>query len=379
MAGRYDQVERFGRRGLEEIATGRVIVPPRYDYVELPAGGLIRVGNDDRVAYFDLEGRERVPFSAGWEGGWNFSEGLASVRRDGKWGFIDTNGKVVIAPRFDFAESFHEGRAQVRDDETFESTYIDRRGEPICDCWFDLALDFEDGYAVVGDHYEQGILRRDGILVLEQAFYRIQNDGGGRLTVLRREGEKMYPVYTEGIFVDGEGVTWNDNMAPVNAMVQRAKRFVQGYQDLLDHWLETGCPCRYPRFRELVMHSPERESLFDLAKDKFLDKVETEEGHRVVDYTCRVCGSRYRATWFEYSAFAQGYDYELVDLEVEDEGARVVRPVPFLRFQTGYRMGSEDRFREIEDVDEALEYLARLAGEEESVPLLERLRRWIGE
>ena len=127
------------------------------------------------------------------------------------------------------------------------------------------------------------------------------------------------------------------------------------------------------------MRSPESESLFNIARDKFLDKIDSGTRGDMVDYSCRVCGTRYRATWFEYGAFAQGYKYELSSLNVDEEGAEVVRPVPFLRFQTGYRMAGEDLFRESEDVDEVLEYLARRAGEEESVPLLERLRRWVGD
>ena len=46
-----------------------------------------------------------------------------------------------------------------------------------------------------------------------------------------------------------------------------------------------------------------------------------------------------------------------------EEGAAVVRPVPFLRFQTGYRMAGEDQFLEVEDVDLAIDYLERRKGE----------------
>ena len=38
-----------------------------------------------------------------------FSEGLARVRVDGKWGYINTEGEVVIEPQFDDAGSFSKG------------------------------------------------------------------------------------------------------------------------------------------------------------------------------------------------------------------------------------------------------------------------------
>ena len=42
-----------------------------------------------------------------------FSEGLAAVRIDGLFGYIDKTGKVVIEPRFDVAGPFHEGFAEI--------------------------------------------------------------------------------------------------------------------------------------------------------------------------------------------------------------------------------------------------------------------------
>jgi hypothetical protein len=36
-----------------------------------------------------------------------FGEGLAPVKVKGQWGFVDKTGKIVIAPRFQDAASFH--------------------------------------------------------------------------------------------------------------------------------------------------------------------------------------------------------------------------------------------------------------------------------
>ena len=107
-----------------------------------------------------------------------------------------------------------------------------------------------------------------------------------------------------------------------------------------------------------MLHSPEAESLFNTVLGKFLDEVENVDRGAVVDYACRVCGSRYRSTWYEYGAFAQGYNYDVFELEVEDEGARLKPPMPFLRFRTGYQMRDQSRFLEVEDVEQVLKYLA---------------------
>jgi hypothetical protein len=43
-----------------------------------------------------------------------FSEGLAAVRIDGRFGYIDPTGKVIIKPQFDLAGKFNDGMAEVR-------------------------------------------------------------------------------------------------------------------------------------------------------------------------------------------------------------------------------------------------------------------------
>ena len=42
-----------------------------------------------------------------------FSEGLAAVKKDGKWGYIDETGKQVIPCKYEFAYNFNEGVALV--------------------------------------------------------------------------------------------------------------------------------------------------------------------------------------------------------------------------------------------------------------------------
>jgi hypothetical protein len=39
---------------------------------------------------------------------------LFPIEQNGKWGFIDRSGKVVVSPRFQHAGDFHEGQAGVK-------------------------------------------------------------------------------------------------------------------------------------------------------------------------------------------------------------------------------------------------------------------------
>lgn len=54
----------------------------------------------------------------------NFSDGYAAVKKGGKWGYIDEDGKMVISPKYDWAGQFNEGVAVVAT-LTHESSSLD--------------------------------------------------------------------------------------------------------------------------------------------------------------------------------------------------------------------------------------------------------------
>ena len=42
------------------------------------------------------------------------SDGLAAIKENGKWGYVDKDGKVIIEPQFEEAHSFLNGYAAVK-------------------------------------------------------------------------------------------------------------------------------------------------------------------------------------------------------------------------------------------------------------------------
>lgn len=64
-----------------------------------------------------------------YEDAFSFSEGLAAVKKDGKWGYIDMEDSTVIPFQFDYAFSFSKGLAvAVKDGRAF---CIDRYGKEV--------------------------------------------------------------------------------------------------------------------------------------------------------------------------------------------------------------------------------------------------------
>lgn len=100
-----------------------------------------------KFTYIDRTGR--VITTARFTAAREFSEGLAPVRLQGKWGFIDKNGLVAIEPKFDAAWPFHSGLARIQKGafHGFAST----SGEVVVELRYAQAEDFSEGLAVVSD------------------------------------------------------------------------------------------------------------------------------------------------------------------------------------------------------------------------------------
>lgn len=65
-----------------------------------------------------------------YEEGGEFHEGLAAVRVNGKWGYVDTGGSWVIPPTLSHAEEFRRGLARVAWEDGGYG-YINKGGETI--------------------------------------------------------------------------------------------------------------------------------------------------------------------------------------------------------------------------------------------------------
>ena len=78
-------------------------------------------------------------------------EGLAAVEHPTGWGFVDSDNRIVIEPKYEWVNDFREGRAEVQ---TVDGMgLIDKRGEYVIPpCYKIVEFDTESGYSqVLGD------------------------------------------------------------------------------------------------------------------------------------------------------------------------------------------------------------------------------------
>ena len=230
-------VRRGGRWGLID-RTGAPVLRPRYVRIDpFDEHGLARVRYGAQQASWgliDTLGKLLTPVG-GYTGIAPFVEGLAAFKYKGKWGFLDTRGRVAIPARYAAVEAFSEGKAAVK--RGVHWAYLRRDGSALTAFDFSRCLPFADGRAVVYRHArESGLIDTTGHFILQPELNRLLDfaDARGRM---RGPDRRYYYITAEAhrYGPDYQRATAYQNGV---AAVQRAERWGiidrQGIP-LLDH------------------------------------------------------------------------------------------------------------------------------------------------
>lgn len=161
----------------------------------------------DNEYLFTLEGE--------WDGARDFSEGLAAVKQDGKWGYIDTNGTVVIPPQYDGANSFSEGLAAVQKNGKWG--YIDKTGNIVISFSFESTYAFSEGLAVYASGYYYGYIDTTGKAVVPAVYTEATSFRNG-VACVKKDSAYGF-INTEGTpvteFVYGGKARADEGLIPV--------------------------------------------------------------------------------------------------------------------------------------------------------------------
>ena len=126
--------------------TGRLVLPATQTKLLAPAGGLVRSESKERThRVFNRQGRDITPAGIDFVG--LPVNGMLRVWAGRLQGFMSDDGELRVAPRFEQAGDFHDGRAKVWISGKYG--YIDGRGELVVPARYEVAEDFSDGLALV--------------------------------------------------------------------------------------------------------------------------------------------------------------------------------------------------------------------------------------
>ena len=131
-------------------------------------GTALYYASRQRVMILDTDGNLIAPLI--YEDCDGFSEGLAAVEENGKYGYIDKNGKVVIPMQYDFCHPFSEGRSKVYLIENNKRGYIDKNGNMVIPPKYDWGSDFSEGLAAVEENGKYGYIDKNGKVVIPFSY-----------------------------------------------------------------------------------------------------------------------------------------------------------------------------------------------------------------
>ena len=134
------------------------------DYLlNLPDSEFVSFKENDKYGY-KLKSPGKVVIEPKYEYTWAFSEDLAWVVLNDKWGFIDKNGKEITPLKYDKVEPFRENIARVRLNGRWG--YIDKTGKEIVRLIYNDAMDFKGELAAVKSNRKWGFIDKNGTVII---------------------------------------------------------------------------------------------------------------------------------------------------------------------------------------------------------------------
>ena len=148
-----------------------------------------------------------------------FHQGIAIVKRNGKYGAIMVGGKEIVPPIYDVLTEFEDGLAKVeykgekRIVNLSGQIQVKRNNEPIfIPELYDWGFDFINDICIVIKDYKFGIINKDFDLILECEYTSFENFKNGfaiignnnDAIIINDKAEECYKI--EKSFSDGEKI-----------------------------------------------------------------------------------------------------------------------------------------------------------------------------
>lgn len=169
--------------------------------------------------YIDTSGK-RIDKQT-YQNGLFFSEGLAPIMLDGKWGYINRMGKIVIKPKYILALPFSEGLACIKSNQTAKCDYIDKNDKVVLSSvseYFDLDVQsYHDGLVGFRSGNKFGFKDKHGKIVISPQYASVGKFSTGLAMVENEEhkfgfinllGEYIIPAIFKKASSFSEGVAY---------------------------------------------------------------------------------------------------------------------------------------------------------------------------
>lgn len=168
-----------------------------YEQVRLFSNGHSAFMQDGKWGFINAEGE--VVVEPQYEDCHDYVGGYAAVKIDGKWGFINSYHDLIVAPEYDEVRDFKDGLAIVRKD--MKWGVINTTGKTHAGIIFDEVDDYKSGFALAMADSVQYYLDDEGEIQKLHRNYEFTPFSNGLAAVKNKRKEKWGYIDTRGRMV----------------------------------------------------------------------------------------------------------------------------------------------------------------------------------
>ncbi|TZF86319.1 WG repeat-containing protein (plasmid) [Pedobacter sp. BS3] len=182
-------VKSNGKWGIINIATGKEIIPVKYNSISRFQDGIARVFNG-KYGYIDKTGKEIIPIK--YEDTRDFYKGTAIVKLNGNWGVIDRNDKIIIPMKYEYVDFIDEVSGLICVKLNGKYGYIDKTDRVVVPFIYVNLGSFHDGLATASRNGNQGYIDISGREVIPIQYLIAHSFENGRAKVVKMNGDEGY-------------------------------------------------------------------------------------------------------------------------------------------------------------------------------------------
>ncbi len=201
---------------------------PRFQAIRDMKEAFIGVKIDGKWGFVDINGKLRIANQ--YENIGFFHEGLAPIKIRGRWGYVNKREEIIVQPAYDTVYNFQNGLCRV----VKKGYYglINAQGQITLDCEYDELQRLKTGGFLTKKNNKYGLAGKDGRLLILPRFDWVEdlNNGyviasrKGKYTLLSNEGVDILPMIYDAMLYDAYNdvylaalpAEWVDLKIPLN-------------------------------------------------------------------------------------------------------------------------------------------------------------------
>ncbi|HWZ21127.1 MAG TPA: WG repeat-containing protein [Cytophagaceae bacterium] len=208
----YRKGDKWGYSNREK----KIIVECKYQSAHMFREGLAAVKENNKWFFINTKGKK---ISNIYDDVQDFREGRAPFKVDNKWGFIDRNGKEIVQPTYRYAGRFFQGRSWVMDSKRLLGV-VNKKGKLIVPIIYNFFDEYEEDRHAIGAIWQKPSLyqfiKRNGKTILLTGYDYVMGLAQNRSVVrkdslagyINKKGKLIIPTMYYEAFFFSEGIAY---------------------------------------------------------------------------------------------------------------------------------------------------------------------------